>query len=55
MLCEEFIQGLKVNLTDLEMICDAIHRGRGQILPAARRLYLGLELKCEPILYEPQI
>jgi elongation factor 2 len=32
---------------------DAIHRGGGQIIPTARRLYWACELTAEPRLTEP--
>ena len=35
------------------MHTDAIHRGGGQIIPTARRLYYALELLSEPTLLEP--
>ena len=47
------MRGVLYTLTDLELMSDSIHRGGGQTLPAARRLYYGLQLAGKPILLEP--
>jgi len=52
-LCDENIRGMRFNVIDCELHTDAIHRGGGQIMPSARRLYYALELLCEPTLLEP--
>lgn len=52
-LTEENVRGFRVNVTDCELHADAIHRGAGQILPCARRLYYACELTSGPSLYEP--
>ncbi len=52
-LCEENMRGMRFNIVDCELHTDAIHRGGGQIMPTARRLYYALELLCEPTLLEP--
>lgn len=52
-LCEEAMRGMRFNITDCELHTDAIHRGGGQIMPAARRLYYALEILSEPTLVEP--
>ena len=52
-LCEEAMRGMRFNVTDCELHTDAIHRGGGQIMPTARRLYYALELLSEPTLVEP--
>jgi len=49
-LCEETMRGMRFNVTDCELHTDAIHRGGGQIMPTARRLYYALEMLCEPTL-----
>jgi elongation factor 2 len=41
-LCEENMRGIRINVIDCEMHSDAIHRGGGQIMPTARRLYYAL-------------
>lgn len=41
-LCEEVMRGMRFNIVDYESMQDAIHRGGGQIMPAARRLYYAL-------------
>jgi len=52
-LCEENMRGMRFNVIDCELHTDAIHRGGGQILPSARRLFYALELLCGPTLLEP--
>jgi len=52
-LCEENIRGMRFNVIDCELHTDAIHRGGGQIMPTARRLYYALELLSSPTLLEP--
>ena len=52
-LCEENIRGMRFNITDCELHTDAIHRGGGQIMPTARRLFYALELLSSPTLFEP--
>ena len=52
-LAEEPIRGCRFNITDTLVHQDPAHRGGGQILPAARRLFLGLELSSAPTLLEP--
>ena len=39
---------MRFNVTDCELHTDAIHRGGGQIMPTARRLYYALEILGKP-------
>jgi len=43
-LTHENMRGFRANVTDCELHADSIHRGAGQILPCARRLYYACEL-----------
>jgi elongation factor 2 len=43
-LSEECMRGIRVNIQDCTLHADAIHRGGGQIIPTARRLYYACEL-----------
>jgi elongation factor 2 len=52
-LVEEEARGVRVNIIDCVLHSDSAHRGDGQILPAARRLYSACELASSPSLYEP--
>lgn len=52
-LCEENMRGMRFNVSDCELHTDAIHRGGGQIMPTARRLYYALEILARPSLLEP--
>jgi elongation factor 2 len=53
-LCEERIRGLRMNLNDVTLHADAIHRGMGQISPCSRRVtyagvYCGTPTLLEPV------
>jgi elongation factor 2 len=52
-LCEENMRGIRFNILDVTMHADAIHRGSGQIMPAARRCFYAAELMAKPTLQEP--
>jgi len=52
-LCDEVMRGIKVCIYDVTLHADAIHRGGGQIIPTARRAFLGAMLCAEPRLMEP--
>lgn len=52
-MTEEQMRGIYVGLFDCTLHADAIHRGAGQIIPTARRLYYACELTSEPRLQEP--
>lgn len=52
-MTEEGMRGVRMNLLDCVLHADAIHRGAGQILPTARRLFYACELTAEPRLQEP--
>jgi len=52
-LCEENMRGIKFKVLDVVLHADAIHRGGGQIIPTARRVYYACELTAKPRLMEP--
>lgn len=52
LLCEDILRGIKFNLIDASLHPDAIHRGAGQMIPAARKLFKGIQFLSEPILLE---
>jgi elongation factor 2 len=52
-LCEEAMRGMRFNIIDSELHTDAIHRGGGQLMPCARRLFYALQLLSQPTLVEP--
>eukprot|EP01120_Amphizonella_sp_Union-15-10_P008208 TRINITY_DN2903_c0_g2_i1.p1 TRINITY_DN2903_c0_g2~~TRINITY_DN2903_c0_g2_i1.p1 ORF type:complete len:255 (-),score=44.02 TRINITY_DN2903_c0_g2_i1:22-786(-) len=52
-LCEENCRGIRWNINDVTLHTDAIHRGGGQIIPAARRCFYGCVLTASPRLMEP--
>lgn len=47
------MRGIRFNIVDFSSFTDAIHRGGGQLIPAARRLYYTLEILGKPTLLEP--
>src|SRR5262249_38077933 len=52
-LAEEPLRGCRFNIMDVTLHADAIHRGGGQIIPAARRVIQGAVLLGKPSLQEP--
>lgn len=52
-LAEEEVRGMRMNLLDVVLHADAIHRGMGQILPTARRVVYAAQLVSSPALLEP--
>jgi len=52
-LIEAPVMGVRVDLVDLQLYSDAIHRGAGQVIPPVRRGCLGGILSAAPRLLEP--
>ena len=52
-LCEEPMRGCRFNIIDVKLHADAIHRGAGQVMPAARRCMYACQLTSETRLMEP--
>jgi elongation factor 2 len=52
-LCEENMRGIRLDVHDVTLHADAIHRGGGQIIPTARRCFYGCQLLAAPVLMEP--
>merc|ERR1719182_575348 len=52
-LCDENMRNIRYNILDVTLHADAIHRGGGQIIPTARRAFLGAQLIADPRLMEP--
>ena len=52
-LAEENMRGVRFNIQDVELHTDAIHRGQGQIMPTARRVYYASEITAAPRFQEP--
>jgi elongation factor 2 len=52
-LCEENMRGVRFNIHDVTLHADAIHRGGGQIIPTARRVFYASALTAAPRLLEP--
>jgi elongation factor 2 len=47
-MCDENMRGNRFDIHDVTLHTDAIHRGGGQIIPTARRVYYACELTAEP-------
>lgn len=52
-LCEENMRSVRINIMDVTLHTDAIHRGGGQIIPTARRVVYACCLTAQPTLLEP--
>jgi len=52
-LCEEVLRGVRFNLEDVKLHSDSIHRGPGQIIPCATKVFYGCQLASGPRLLEP--
>ena len=52
-MTEENMRGIRFNILDCALHADAIHRGGGQIIPTARRVFYGAQLTAEPRFQEP--
>lgn len=52
-LTQENMRGIRFNIHDVVLHADAIHRGGGQIIPTARRVFYAAQLTAGPRLMEP--
>jgi len=52
-MCDENMRQIRINMVDVALHTDAIHRGGGQLIPTARRVYYACELTGQPRLQEP--
>lgn len=52
-LCDEQMRGIRFNLDDVVLHADAIHRGAGQIMPCAKKVFQAMQIASSPILFEP--
>jgi elongation factor 2 len=52
-MTEENMRGIKFSIQDVSLHTDAIHRGGGQIIPTARRVYYASQLTAQPRFQEP--
>lgn len=52
-LTDENMRGVRLNIVDVTLHADAIHRGAGQIVPAARKAMFAAHLSGKPRLQEP--
>jgi len=52
-LTQENMRGIRFNIHDVTLHTDAVHRGGGQIIPTARRVFYASQLTAQPKLMEP--
>merc|ERR1711971_824571 len=52
-LCDEVMRGIRFNITDVKLHADAIHRGAGQIMPCAKKVFSACQIASGPRLLEP--
>jgi elongation factor 2 len=52
-LAEENLRGVRFSIMDALLHADAIHRGAGQIIPTAKRVFCASQLTAKPSLLEP--
>jgi len=52
-LTSENMRGIRFNVMDVVLHTDAIHRGGGQIIPTARRVFYAAQLTAQPRVMEP--
>jgi len=52
-MCEENMRNVRCNILDVTLHADAIHRGGGQLIPTARRVFYAAMLVAKPRLMEP--
>eukprot|EP01128_Nolandella_sp_AFSM9_P007306 TRINITY_DN3965_c0_g1_i1.p1 TRINITY_DN3965_c0_g1~~TRINITY_DN3965_c0_g1_i1.p1 ORF type:complete len:841 (-),score=222.54 TRINITY_DN3965_c0_g1_i1:77-2599(-) len=52
-LCDENCRGVRLNIHDVTLHTDAIHRGGGQIIPTGRRCIYASMMTAKPCLLEP--
>jgi len=52
-LTQENMRGIRFNLMDVVLHADAVHRGGGQIIPTARRVFYAAQLTAQPRMCEP--
>jgi elongation factor 2 len=52
-LTDENMRGVRLNIMDVTLHADTIHRGAGQIVPAARKAMFAAHLSGKPRLQEP--
>lgn len=52
-LCDENLRGVRIDVEDVTMHADAIHRGGAQMIPTARRNFYACILTAKPRIMEP--
>jgi len=47
-MVDENMRGIRFNIHDVTLHADAIHRGGGQIVPTARRVFYASQITASP-------
>jgi len=50
---QDCLRGFRANIDDVTLHADAIHRGAGQIMPCAKKVFYALQIASGPIIWEP--
>ena len=52
-LCDETMRGIRYNILDVKLHADSIHRGAGQIMPCAKKVFFATQIASFPKIMEP--
>jgi elongation factor 2 len=52
-IADEIWRGVRINIDDVTLHADAIHRGAGQIMPCAKKVFYAAQIASSPCLFEP--
>eukprot|EP00490_Sorites_sp_Unknown_P029429 CAMPEP_0114668242 /NCGR_PEP_ID=MMETSP0191-20121206/35904_1 /TAXON_ID=126664 /ORGANISM="Sorites sp." /LENGTH=309 /DNA_ID=CAMNT_0001920773 /DNA_START=220 /DNA_END=1145 /DNA_ORIENTATION=+ len=52
-LCDEIMRGIRFNIVDVKLHADSIHRGAGQIMPCAKKVFFACQIASSPKVLEP--
>jgi elongation factor 2 len=52
-LCDEVMRGMRFNIEDVKLHADSIHRGAGQLMPCAKKVFYACQIASGPRLMEP--
>merc|ERR1719445_1308356 len=52
-IADEMMRGIRYNMEDVVLHADTIHRGAGQIMPAARKVFYACQIASSPRMMEP--
>jgi len=50
---QDMLRGFRANIDDVTLHADAIHRGAGQIMPCAKKVFYACQIASSPVILEP--